>query len=857
MAFKISTSQAIVYQNPEALLDDIKQKQVKGLLSHQAAIINNYLAKAADKPDVSIQLATGAGKTLIGILLAEWLRRTHSARVLYLCPTNQLVNQVVIQSQTQYGIDVLGFVGPKSEYQASSKAAYLASERVAVSSYSALFNTNPFFEDPQYIILDDVHQAEGYINSLWSMKIQRHIPDHEDLFEHLLALLQGAIPQSDFERIIGNEQDSVFVDKLPTPVFDTNRSAIVRTIDEYVETTDQKFAWKMIKSHLHACHFYYSVNEILIKPLYAPTEGFMPFSGATQRIYMSATLGNGGDICRIVGRRTVHNLEIPEQWRERSVGRRLFLFPELSLNEDDGFEFLLESLEKVDRSVYIVPSKRTLNDVCAILSENADQTIFSISDIEQSKAQFIKSTGSVLVLANRYDGIDFPDSECRQLIIDGIPRASNLQEAFFISKLALGTAFQSRIITRIVQAFGRTTRNVNDYSIVIVFGDELVNYLFKQDSRKFLLPELRAEIEFGMEQSRSTTKADLIENAGIFLQQGDDWKPADARILTLRDNFVRADFPANSELFSIVEHEVRYSEQLWVGNFSGAFDECRHILGKLVSPDLRGLRGLWNYFAGSTLYFMQKEGTSTPANPEFYFSEASKATPAVSWMHRLKHSSRDTTPQTQSDELASMVERIEEKFAKLGNRNTFRLEKELSEIKQLLSVDDSGCFEKGQTLLGQLIGFDAGKIEIEGSPDPWWIVNERQCFIFEDYTEGKTSSSLSVTKARQAFSHKIWAKKHLKLREDAQIYVIIVGKIHRSSPAALTYVSEVGFWRSDDFREWASWALDVIRELWTQFPNTGDLFWRQLAIDRLRQSGISPEFIVELFNANRASDILK
>jgi len=47
----------------------------------------------------------------VGLMIAEWRRRKNQERVVYLCPTKQLVNQVVEQADEKYGLSVLGFTG--------------------------------------------------------------------------------------------------------------------------------------------------------------------------------------------------------------------------------------------------------------------------------------------------------------------------------------------------------------------------------------------------------------------------------------------------------------------------------------------------------------------------------------------------------------------------------------------------------------------------------------------------------------------------------------------------------------------------------------------------------------------------
>src|SRR5260221_9436649 len=65
-------------------------------------MMQKYVADAQSSSDVALQLPTGSGKTLVGLLIGEWLRRKNQERVVFLCPTRQLVNQVVQQAEQQY-----------------------------------------------------------------------------------------------------------------------------------------------------------------------------------------------------------------------------------------------------------------------------------------------------------------------------------------------------------------------------------------------------------------------------------------------------------------------------------------------------------------------------------------------------------------------------------------------------------------------------------------------------------------------------------------------------------------------------------------------------------------------------------
>src|SRR4051812_5819567 len=112
MGFRTSKRSPVAPTDPVALFNDLRgTRQVEGLLTQQADVLRAYAKLDASSPHVAIRLPTGSGKTLVGLLIAEWRRRKNGERALYLCPTRQLVHQVAAQASDQYGIHVEAFVG--------------------------------------------------------------------------------------------------------------------------------------------------------------------------------------------------------------------------------------------------------------------------------------------------------------------------------------------------------------------------------------------------------------------------------------------------------------------------------------------------------------------------------------------------------------------------------------------------------------------------------------------------------------------------------------------------------------------------------------------------------------------------
>ena len=99
-----------------------------------------------------------------------------------------------------------------------------------------------------------------------------------------------------------------------------------------------------------------SANEILVGPIVAPTWTHPPFADARHRIYMSATLGAGGDLERMTGRKTIKRIAVPEGWDRQGVGRRFFIFPEMSLNPGQASKLRLDLMQKAGRTLVLVPS---------------------------------------------------------------------------------------------------------------------------------------------------------------------------------------------------------------------------------------------------------------------------------------------------------------------------------------------------------------------------------------------------------------------------------------------------------------------------------------------------------------------
>lgn len=857
MPFKLPDSRPICPDDPEALFRDLRKRTVPGLLSHQADLLRSYLEVHSSHADIALQLPTGSGKTLVGLLIAEWRRRKYGERVVYLCPTRQLVNQVAQQAAQKYGIDLHSFTGTRAKYDASASADWQSAEAIAVTTYRSLFNTNPFFIDPNLIILDDAHSAENYISQFWSLLIERSNPEHEAAFSALIGIVTRLIPPSDKSRLAVTTHstgDSKWVEKIPTPVFQSVVPEVISLLDEHTRNNDLKYSWEILRDSLHACHLYISQRSILIRPLIPPSNTHTPFAGAKQRLYMSATLGVGGDLERITGRQPIHKIAVPIGWDKQGIGRRFFIFPKRSLDDEETVRFTMEAIKIAGRALYIVPDDHSAGIIRQTIMKTVACPVFDATQIEISKEPFIRSGQAVAVIANRYDGIDLVDNECRILFADGLPGGVNLQERFFVLRVTAQLLLDDRILTRLVQGFGRCTRSPNDYAAVVILGETLNSYLLRKDRREFFHPEIQAELEFGLEQSKSSSMAEMLENLRHFLIQDTEWERADKAIVILRGSLEQHTLSAARELGEAVAAELSYEYAIWNADFISALAHCRTVISKLTHSDLRGYRALWLYLAGSAAWLAHRSGQLPNDDmAKDYFRMAQAAAPVLRWLVALQ-SDRCSPAETIFDHsLATNIERIELILDQMGTIHDRKYDAEEHAILDaLLQNDDGLIFENGHERLGRLLGYDVGNSTEDGAPDPWWIADDSLCFVFEDHSAGKPDTIFSITKARQAASHQDWIQAKIPLAPDAEIISVLITPCSQTTNGAIPILRKLRYWNLEDFRTWAKNALQVLREIRREFPGSGDLVWRATATERLVSANIGPKQLKDLLSQSAA-----
>lgn len=808
--FRTSTSEDPKPESIVTMFQDLnRDPSIKFLHFHQGKILENYCNPEDSKSnqkyiqvkDLAIELPTGTGKTLVGLLIAEYRRRVFNERVVFLCPTRQLCAQVNERARL-YGINTALLVGSQSKYDPGQFYSYQQAKLIAVTTYSGIFNTNPRINDPEVIICDDAHAADNYISALWTLSIDRS--RHKDLYMALYRLLEPVMPNYIAYKIEtggSSKFDEFSVDLLSTIAWHRCLNQIGQILEEFVSGHDDlKYSWSILASHLEACSLYLSPKSIEIRPLIPPTQTHPPFSNAKQRIYMSATLGEDGDIERVFGVKAIARLPIPEEWHKRSTGRRLILFPELSANKDST-DTAVSMVKQVDRALILVPDNKRLEGWETKLKKTHE--IIKSEDIEQNLDAFTKaSEPSVLLLATRYDGIDLPGEDCRFMVLDGEPSASGLQEFYLRVGLGASSQLHNRIRTRITQALGRCTRDESDYSVVFVLGDKLTQRCCTKPLTQGMHPELQAEVSFGLENSTDHTPQEFVELAQLFLSRSPDWQAAEQDIRKKRDSHAKIPDPTTEYLNQAMPHEIDYVYASWKGQHEDALSIGAKILAALEGgSDLKPYRAFWLHQAAASAFLAWQHS----GNESFklaaisYLDKASGASSNITWLSKLR-----SKLSGQSDDSTVEVLPIQEWFLEvnslLGNWKTMgsRFARKVSEAQNDIENNDAKSFEKGLATLGNMLGASSHQWTDDGAPDGLWVFGNWHAFVFEAKTDESPEGGISLDTVRQARTHEQRVRTDNLIPAFVPCSTIVISPRSTVHNLATSHVEDIAYLSHDD-----------------------------------------------------------
>ena len=497
--------------NFEKYLEDLGSNKFQQLWSAQKHILNAYETKFGNAKDIGIELPTGAGKTLIALLIGgKWLES--GKKVVILSANKTLARQMKAEAEV-LGLPVAYMEGSGEDIPAPMRRSYQRAKAIGIMNYWVYFNQNPVVDSADLVVMDDAHLAEHCLDSLYSVLISRK--DHKDLFEQLVrelhehfpdyAILADAVaddvPPDTPAELLSFIDHAKFVDRLKeiigaSPVLDSN--------------TDLRFRWYRLRAKVHTANLYIGMDALWLRPYIYPLISNDQYQDTEQVLYMSATVGDPGDLARRLGTRPIQKIPVPAEFADRSSGRRLIVMNRTNDDSDipDRMSLaLLNAIRVHPKSVWLCASESEASHVREVVAEwlkknqcTGHQT-WILTPLGDEIDEFRQASAGHLFVAGRFDGMDFKDDECRIVVLITLPRAINLQEEFITKYLRDSGFMRRRLNQRIVQGLGRCTRTDDDFGVYFLADQRFATHFSRESNREGIPQHIAAELDLAQEFS--------------------------------------------------------------------------------------------------------------------------------------------------------------------------------------------------------------------------------------------------------------------------------------------------------------------------------------------------------------------
>lgn len=715
--------------------------------------------KYRHKEDLGVVLNTGAGKTLVGLLIAQSIVNETRCKVLYACSSIQLVEQTAEKAKG-YGLHVTTYF-----HGVFSNDLFTRGEAPCITTYQALFNGHSKFfrEDIAGIIFDDAHAAEHLLREHFSLRISREefTSIYSSIFSLFKAYHQSVGRTSSYDELSEINCRRVFL----VPPFEIQKQLeeLRRILHsaKLTESSETTFAWEHIKDRIDLCCILISGTEITITPPFIPVLTLPYFRKAIRRVYLSATLAAADAFARTFGK--APDVIIAPSTTAGECERLIVISSRLKYEKDD-----VETTKQIihdHKALIIVPTYPRSNKWSNIATPPQRDKV------SEAVKSFKSNPGKPkLLLAARYDGVDLPGDTCRVMVVDDLPMGVGPLERFMWEHLNLSNTLRTAIASRVIQSFGRISRGMSDHGVVCITGNKLVDWLLTPRNAAVLPAFLQKQIQLGFVFSEeASTVEDLKAAMNQCLSRDEGW-------LMAYDGFMKNATPEKCDddsalLTKIAESEANFICHMWNRNYISAAKCFGETLEDAFT--LSSSTGAWHaLWLGRAYEFIGDHDLARE-------------------LYSRAHANQLNIPSypVESDSnlgvvIPDQISEIDRQFKICGDKIT--LPKNFH--KDLSPLDGSGSFsqtEEALRVLGMYLGLISTRPdkELGTGPDVLWYLPGLPALCIEAKTDKESKSRYQKKELGQLSDHIQWVRNNTNAEIVIPIFVgPIVGATDTGNP---------------------------------------------------------------------------
>ncbi|WP_413372476.1 DEAD/DEAH box helicase [Paenibacillus taichungensis] len=494
----LDDSEEEILIEPKAIFDtSIRDPKFSYLRGDQQEVLSKWFDTRTQRDNI-IKMNTGAGKTIVGLLMLQSSINEGAGPALYLCLDNQLLDQIMEDAE-KLGVKCVTF-GSDNVIPID----FINGDAILVTTFQKLFNAKSVFgiqgdvtrrvAEVGTVVIDDAHAALAKAREVFTLSFKR---DHL-LFGELIGMFQESLklqaPGTATDIIEGSDKYSLLM--VPYWSWIEKVDIVTQKISAYGRENNAdelKFKWAIVRDYLKHYFMLVSADKIELTPKSLPIQKIPSFFNSRRRIFMSATLNDDSALIKDmqVSKEAILSPLSPESTSD--IGERMILSP-----------FLIDSALNTQEIANSLGSVPQVNIISLVASDNKAK-LWEKNNFIKPSPQNIKATlkslkssvGNHLVLSNRYDGVDLPDDMCRILIIHDLPNATTLFEQFSLYARPGSKLLKIAQAQKIEQGLGRSVRSVNDYCVVLLCGSDLVSFVSTNEFETLVSPQTVVQIKLG------------------------------------------------------------------------------------------------------------------------------------------------------------------------------------------------------------------------------------------------------------------------------------------------------------------------------------------------------------------------
>jgi len=748
--------------NPIDIYDTLDRKSITGpLRSSQKFILEKWFEENRESRDTIIKLDTGQGKTLIGLLTLQSLLNTNEGPCLYVAPNIYLVDQVCKEAE-KFGIGYCVF-----KESGEIPEEFLAGEKILITHAHKVFNGLSAFGignkkgDIGAILLDDSHTCIDIIKDAYTLVINKK--NNEALYNEFLYLFENTLKsqrEGSFLDIKNNESNVIM--NVPYWSWNNKKSEVLNLLSKHKKDSEVKFTWPLIKDHLEYYSCFVSKDKIEISCDFPSVKIFPVFSRSPKRILMSATTQD--DAFCIKGLDfSVDTVKRPLKYENQKwSGEKMVLIPSL-ISDNLGRNLIVTQFSNMNQTkfgmVAITPNTYLSNQYQDLGGRVTDSTnIFS--EIEKLKKRDFEK---ILVINNRYDGIDLPDEACRVLILDSLPFFTSLSDKYEEEARATNEIVNKKMAQKIEQGLGRAVRGEKDYCINLIIGAGLVNFIKNPKTQKYFSNQTKKQIEIGLDISKVVKEEqtdfsikDMYQLMAQSINRDEGWK----NFYQEKMNEIE-DYNTSFELYDRLQKEKEIQDLYLGREYQKACKELQSYIDNLQTDEFD--KSWYKQLLAKFYYDIDSQKSNELQSAAFKSNQ------------QLLKPKDGVSYETVSYINQNKTNRIRDYFKKFDSYEDLKLT--MNDILENLSFGAKAeKFESSLQDIGALLGFisDRPDKSMGTGPDNLWCGINDEFFLFECKSEVKKERpAINKHEVGQMNNHCAWFEKTYDSEKDVNRFLII------------------------------------------------------------------------------------